>query len=480
MQNKRKYNSIQKYLLQENRKFHQSSMQYERVDIENNVNIPPKVAIVIVSYNHKQMMIECIESIRKNNASDTYKLIVVDNASDDGVVEWLEKQNDILLIANKENKGFPYACNQGIAAADKDMDIFLLNNDTIVPNDALFWLRMGLYENEEIGAVGSVSNNVVNYQQVKEQYSTVREWMDFAVRNNVEMEYPYENKSWLVGFAMLIKRKAIDKLVDNEKITNEKIPEILDTRFSPGNYEDNDLSIRLIKNGYRLLLCKNSFIYHYGGSSFKKFPEKYTKLLLENEKKLELKYGIDYVPFSYVESTLVDMIKENRESFSVLEFGCKLGATLARIQSIFPKADIYGLEENPKLYELARQVVPVTLSMNDINGKWDYIILDRLLSKDNALELLEKAIRHLKTDGGILISVDNMQCIRENRKGMCLDEILSVCNEIRLKVQDFNYKPIMMCSDDEKRQLDEKIALNGIESRPLYEAQRYIFMVKMC
>ena len=37
MQNKRKYNSIQKYLLQENRKFHQSSMQHERVDIENNV-----------------------------------------------------------------------------------------------------------------------------------------------------------------------------------------------------------------------------------------------------------------------------------------------------------------------------------------------------------------------------------------------------------------------------------------------------------
>ena len=41
----------------------------------------------------------------------------------------------------------------------------------------------------------------------------------------------------------------------------------------------------------------------------------FLKLLLENEKKLELKYGIDYVPFSYVESALVDMIKENRESF---------------------------------------------------------------------------------------------------------------------------------------------------------------------
>lgn len=57
MQNKRKYNSIQKYLLQENHKFHQGSMRHESVNIENIVEVPPKVAIVIVSYNHKQMMI---------------------------------------------------------------------------------------------------------------------------------------------------------------------------------------------------------------------------------------------------------------------------------------------------------------------------------------------------------------------------------------------------------------------------------------
>lgn len=124
MQSERKYNSIQKYLLEENSKFHQGGMRHESVNIDNNVEVPPKVAIVIVSYNHKQMMIECIESIRRNNASDTYKLIVVDNASEDGVVEWLDKQNDILLIANKENKGFPYACNQGIAAQQTKIWIY--------------------------------------------------------------------------------------------------------------------------------------------------------------------------------------------------------------------------------------------------------------------------------------------------------------------------------------------------------------------
>ncbi len=96
---------------------------------------------------------------------DVRQIIVVDNASEDGSVEWLRGQKDILLIENQENRGFPAGCNQGIAAADADADIFLLNNDTILPENALFWLRMGLYESEKNGAVGSVSNCVGNHQQ---------------------------------------------------------------------------------------------------------------------------------------------------------------------------------------------------------------------------------------------------------------------------------------------------------------------------
>ena len=47
----------------------------------------------------------------------------------------------------------------------------------------------------------------------------------------------------------------------------------MDEAFSPGYYEDTDLSLRLRKEGYRLRICKNSFIYHAGGSSFKKRPD---------------------------------------------------------------------------------------------------------------------------------------------------------------------------------------------------------------
>lgn len=442
----------------------------------------PKTAIIIVSYNNKELTQACIESIRANNASETYQLVVVDNASTDGVVEWLAEQKDITLIANQENKGFPYACNQGIAAADKEADIFLLNNDTVVPKNALHWLRVGLYANEKIGAVGSVSNNVVNYQQVSEQFDTVEEWMDFAEKNNVEMEHPYEKKGWLVGFAMLIKRTAINKILVAEGKDKDAVPEVLDNRFSPGNYEDNDLSIRLLKNGYELLLCKNSFIFHHGGKSFGKQQEKYTKLLLENQKKLAEKYGIDLIPYSYVESALINMLKPTKLDFSLLEIGCKLGASLARIESRYPQSSVCGIEKNEKLAELAKQVSNVRCEdiweiegNPDYEKKYDYVLLDHVLEMDERVkEVLKRAARCAKPNGTLLVSVDNRQCVRAVENGFTLDEIVELFNQCGLQLKEFNYRPLV-CSEEEKKKIEDIMRHTDASMRPLYEAERFIF-----
>lgn len=97
-------------------------------------------------------------------------VIVVENASKDKSVAWMKQQKDIKLLCNKENSGFPMGCNQGIRMAEKESDILLLNNDTIMTPNALFWLRMALYENDQVGSTGSVSNYVTNGQAVIGQY----------------------------------------------------------------------------------------------------------------------------------------------------------------------------------------------------------------------------------------------------------------------------------------------------------------------
>lgn len=478
------HNPYQKYLCYENAFFYceknsqlkaKCQEKMEQLINKNGISVS-KIAIVIVSYNNADLMKNCIESIRKNCLSFTYHLIVVDNASSDGIVTWLRKQGDITLIENDQNMGFPYACNQGIAMAEADEDIFLLNNDTIVPPDALFWLRIGLYEKNIIGAVGSVSNSVANYQQVDVQYDSIEEWMDFAESTNVYMEYPYEKKSWLVGFAMLIKRTALEDVLRSEKKENMLLPEVLDTRFSPGNFEDNDLSIRLLLSGYELLLCKNSFIFHHGGKSFGKNPKKYIELLLKNQKKLEEKYGIDFVQYSQIESSIVDMIYETVEKkFRVLEIDCKLGATLARIQSLYPNAEVIGIEERLSLSILAKQVVRLSTLEQCKEESFDYIILDHILErKESPMLLLKTAEYLLKKEGVLLVAIRNSQCVRKPQTGLSLDEIVQLFDVSGFQLKKCSFRALC-CNSEEQRQLIDIMEKVEPLKRPLYEAESYIF-----
>lgn len=168
-----------------------------------------RVAIIILSYNTCEMTRSCIESVRQTNPSGSYEIIVVDNASTDASLEWLEKQQDIVLVKNSENVGFPYGCNQGMEAADPETDIMLLNSDTILFPNSLFWLRMGLYEMDNIGAAGAVTNYASNGQAITYRFDTMQEYEQYAVKNNVLWDNPYEEKFFLVGFAVLIRRSAI-------------------------------------------------------------------------------------------------------------------------------------------------------------------------------------------------------------------------------------------------------------------------------
>ena len=106
---------------------------------ENEVTVR-NVSFVILSYNTLDYTMQCIESIRRTCIEGGYEIVVVDNASEDGSIEWLRNQSDVILVENKENVGFPKGCNQGIRTAKVENDIFLLNNDTVLMENSLYLL----------------------------------------------------------------------------------------------------------------------------------------------------------------------------------------------------------------------------------------------------------------------------------------------------------------------------------------------------
>lgn len=333
-----------------------------------------KIAFIILSYNGLAMTRDCIDSIRQNCTDVDYEIVIVDNASTDGSVEWLQQQGDIKLLANQENAGFPKGCNQGIAMAEPESDIFLLNNDTLVPPRSVRLLQEALYSSERIAAVGPVSNRCTNNQEVCEESAGPENYMEIAAKYT-EGPCAWEQKTWLMGFAMLIKRSVLSWVG------------VLDEQFFPGNFEDNDIGWRIKKAGYDLLLCHNSFIFHYGSSSFGKNREKYINILIQNRLRFEKKWGTHPFHYSWLKPELVEMLQQDQKAgkFCLLEAGCGTGSTLARIQYLYPEAQLYGTEQNPTAAELANTMFPVlTADMEECKlpedwPEFDYILIGGVL-----------------------------------------------------------------------------------------------------
>ena len=300
-----------------------------------------KASIVIVSYNSMYLMQKCLESIRQTCSPDMYETIVVENASTDGVREWLVQQEDEKIILLDQNVGFTIGCNIGVEYTEPNNDIFLLNNDTRLTPNALFWLRMGLYESENIGACGCIANYCGNAQNVDIQFTLPAEYMEYGARNNVYMANPYEERNRLSGFAMLIKRCAWNAT------------EGMDEAYSPGYMEDDDLSMQLRKAGYRIFICHNSYIYHAGSQSFSK-QNNLEEIFTKNYYYLLNKWNFNVLNKSEVNQKAIDEIKRQPdEKFSVLQIGAGCGTTLARIKYLYPNAEVYGIEDSREAVEVA-------------------------------------------------------------------------------------------------------------------------------
>lgn len=372
------------------------------------MNRDRKTSIIILTYNNLTYNKICVDSIRKYTTEGTYELIVVDNNSTDGTKQWLREQMDIKSILNDENLGFSKGCNIGIVASKKENDVLFLNNDTVVTPNWLDNLKICLYSDDKVGATASITNNCSNFQAINVPYSNIDDMIPFATANNVSNHEKWEQKSRLVAFCMIIKRDVLNKIGN------------FDERFTPGNFEDDDISMRIIEAGYKLFLCNDSFIHHFGSASFNKDYTKFSKLLMVNAKKFEDKWGFNSNSCSILKFDIIDRISEPKDKqLNILEFDCGLGSTLLKLKYKYPVARIYGIETSKSIAKICAEMLEVTTDdfennyvMNfkkDKNNFFDYIILgNRLQLSRNPWTLLKEVKRFLKPGGYIIATIPNL------------------------------------------------------------------------
>lgn len=257
----------------------------------------PIVSVIVLTYNQLEDTKVCLQSIEKYTEAP-YELLLVDNASTDGSVEYLRAFADVrphvTLVLNHENHGFAKGNNIGMAVG-RGAYYVLLNNDTIVTRGWLNKLLSPCREDHRVALVGPRSNNVAGAQRIPAVgYSTEAELQIFADGWAKQHAGRAHEVIRLVGFCLLIRADVIERIGG------------LDERYGRGNFEDDDLCLRAHAAGFGARIAADAFVHHSGSKTFRGAGIDYRKALEDNWKIFKHKWGIpasrpleDGLPYSF-------------------------------------------------------------------------------------------------------------------------------------------------------------------------------------
>ncbi len=224
------------------------------------------VSIVIVSYNVREYIISCIQSIYKHSQSNyNFEIVIVDNNSKDGTTDSLIKDfPKISLINNKHNVGFSSAINQGVKICQGKY-ILILNPDTLFVENTLGKLIDAANNQKRLGAIGPalVDDSGAFQQSFWRNPSVINTLLSIFHLDLLNYNKNYKDKKFnlisnvetISGAALFLLRETFNKLNG----FNEKLFWM----------EDVDLCFRLNQMGYKTYYLPSTKIIHFSGKSAK-------------------------------------------------------------------------------------------------------------------------------------------------------------------------------------------------------------------
>ena len=227
----------------------------------------PALAICMVSLNCRNVVEDCLESLRRSRFQD-FEIVIVDNGSTDETLPYLRAQPDVKLIENGYNAGFTKGTNQGITSTPGQY-VLWLNTDTILQEDSLGELIGFLESHPEAGIVGPrVLNKDGSFQpQCKRGVPTPlaslayslridRIWPDNPRLSQYLLRTMSEHEAGQVGAVSGCCLMARRSVVDSIGLLDE-------TMFAFG--EDIEWCVRASKAGWQVWYYPGSVIVHLKG-----------------------------------------------------------------------------------------------------------------------------------------------------------------------------------------------------------------------
>ncbi|MDO9565359.1 MAG: glycosyltransferase family 2 protein [Candidatus Desulfaltia sp.] len=223
------------------------------------------VSIIIVNWNTKKLLLDCIRSIHETVKNISFGIWLVDNASTDGSVEAV-KQNypDVKIIQNKRNLGFAAANNIALERM-RGQYALLLNTDTILTNGAVENLFDFMEKNSDAGMAcgqllnqdGSKQNSIANFPCIhslicNESLLQILFPKKFPGKRR-EYKKPVEVDS-CIGACLMVRKKAMDEVG------------LLDKRYF-FFFEETDWAYRMKQSGWKIYFVPSAKIFHIQGQT---------------------------------------------------------------------------------------------------------------------------------------------------------------------------------------------------------------------
>lgn len=252
-----------------------------------------KLSIVILCWNDLKLISDCLHSIYAGTHSLEFEVIVSDNGSADGSVEFI-RQNypQVRVVENGANLGFSKGNNSGIQLSRGEY-VLILNPDTLIHDGALDkWIKFA-DRHPEAGAFGCrVLNPDGSDQSPAQPFPTIwREWiaalylrpLGYLSDAFISDSYPRWNGNterkidWQCGCCVMFRADLLKRLGG------------FDEQFVY-HYEEVDLCHRVWLAGYPILYTPEASITHLGGQSTKRFPVRFVLERYRNRYRYFYKY----------------------------------------------------------------------------------------------------------------------------------------------------------------------------------------------
>lgn len=226
-----------------------------------------KVSIIILSYNTRALLLECLQSIRETCGTVSHEVIVLDNASQDDSVSFVVREfPEVKIIENSENVGFSRGNNQAAEMAQGDY-LLLLNSDAALREGALQAMVALMEDNPKAGALGGrLVNPDGTFQASHTRFPTLaREFLmlsglgrfffgQWYPSHNAEIEKGVQSVDYVEGACLLVRRdiyRALGGLDEGIFMYAEEV----------------DLCYRLKQHGWQVWYQPAAEVLHHGGAS---------------------------------------------------------------------------------------------------------------------------------------------------------------------------------------------------------------------